>query len=157
MGIYPLHGHICHRKNIASISVGAEWGGGACAGTTGSRRFSIVLRSVGAERGGGACAGTAGSRYFSIVSRLAKLTEGAVTAATTCSVGTKVSSFTTHRTSLLRRWFSHSPGISVCMALPHSTPVDDISKGSIRRHTIQVSLKVSLGDRQWSGRELNGF
>ena len=38
-----------------------------------------------AERGGGACTGTSGSRRFSIVSRSANPTEELVTAATTCS------------------------------------------------------------------------
>ena len=68
-----------HRHfNIASISVGAERGGSACAcaGTAGCRRVSIVSRSMGAERGGDACASTAGSRRF--VSRSVVQSEAAV-------------------------------------------------------------------------------
>ena len=81
---------------MAFISIGTERGGGVCAGTAGSRRFSIVSRSVDAERGGGACAGTAGSRRFTIVSRSANPTKGLVTAATTCSVDPSVDSLTAY-------------------------------------------------------------
>ena len=104
---------------MASISVGAERGGGACSGTAGSRRFSIVLRSVGAERGGCGCAGTAGTRRFSIVSRLTNPTEGPVTAATTCSIGPSVGSLTAYTASSVgfttlrsSAWLSHTLHLS---------------------------------------------
>ena len=51
---------------------------GACVSVPVSRRFNIASISVGAERGGGAGAGTSGGRRFSIASRSANPTEGPV-------------------------------------------------------------------------------
>ena len=84
------------KHNIVDQSLRAVAGGGcgACVSVPVSRRFNIASISVGAGRCGGACAGPSGSRRFSIASRSANPTEGPVTAATTCSVGTSVGSLT---------------------------------------------------------------
>ena len=58
-------------------------------------------------------------------------TEGAVTAATTCSAGTPAV-HRVHRPRPLRRLLHNYPGICVGMALPHSTPVYNVPDSTVR-------------------------
>ena len=90
------------------------------------------------------CAGTVGSSHFSITSRLANPTKGPVMAEITCSVGTSVGSLTAYTSRAFSGVGLATLQSSVGIVLPHSTAVDNISTGSMRKHTIEVPPQVTV-------------